>query len=393
MAPDDTDSARVIGRFLRRVDRMPPFALLECVRLEAATEIADARIDLLVADYSATSFERLGGSEVGESGEALMIDDSLAGRAYIQQEIAIDEQGDTSVVYLPVSAQGERMGVMEVVLEGHADEARLGYLRDIALAVAYTAAVSERHTDLFARLRRRRNLDLAAELQWQLLPALTQESPRFKLAGWLEPAYEVAGDNFDFSVDAGRLTLSVVDGVGHGVMSGLLTSLAVTALRNERRHGNGLVEQATSADRAVHEHIRTDQFVTGTLMGVDLSTGAATVVNAGHPLIRIVRDGEVRLVEVAPNLPFGIYGNAEYREQPVELHPGDRVVLLSDGVLEAGGPDGGEPFGAQDLDELLLLTRDLSSREMVRRVTIEVGRIQQGRLRDDATVVCLDWLG
>ena len=94
---------------------------------------------------------------------------------------------------------------------------------------------ARRYTDRFEMLRRRRELGLAAEIQWELLPSLAFELPAFSIAGTVEPAYEIGGDNFDYAISAHRLTVSVSDAVGHGIRAALLASLAVTAMRNARR--------------------------------------------------------------------------------------------------------------------------------------------------------------
>ena len=95
--------------------------------------------------------------------------------------------------------------------------------------VAYVIVTARRYTDLFERVRRRRSLELAAEIQWELLPVLAFEGDAFALAGALEPAYTIAGDSFDYSVDVDHVTLVITDGMGHGLRAALLGSLALRA--------------------------------------------------------------------------------------------------------------------------------------------------------------------
>ncbi len=93
---------------------------------------------------------------------------------------------------------------------------------------------------------------LAAEIQRRLLPAAFNcEADQFTLAGCLEPAGEVGGDTFDFSLDRNTLHVSMTDAMGHTVESALLATLVVGALRNARRRGAGLIEQAQSAHEAL----------------------------------------------------------------------------------------------------------------------------------------------
>src|SRR6185436_1888553 len=109
------------------------------------------------------------------------------------------------------------------------------------------------------------------------------EAGQFTLAAWLEPAGDIAGDTFDFSLERDTLHLSMTDAVGHGVEAAMLATLLVGGLRNARRAGFGAAEQARVASIALAEHAHSGEFVTGQLVRVDLDAEEAVVVNAGHP--------------------------------------------------------------------------------------------------------------
>jgi serine phosphatase RsbU (regulator of sigma subunit) len=105
-----------------------------------------------------------------------------------------------------------------------------------------------------------------------------------------------------------------------------------------------------------------------------------------------VRRGRVEPVRLDADLPLGVDAEAVYHVQRLTLEPGDRLVLVSDGVLEAA-PEGGLAYGAHPLDTLLLTRRELAPHEVVRLVVREVIAHRAGDLADDLTVVCLDWHG
>ena len=132
--------------------------------------------------------------------------------------------------------------------------------------------------------------------------------------------------------------------------------------------------------------------MTGQVLRLDVPGGTGAIVNAGHPLPRLVRSGRVEPIGLDADLPLGVDPDAVYRVQRLTLGPGDRLVLLSDGVLEAT-PEGGSAYGASQLHELLLGSRKLAPYEVARLVVQEVIAHRAGDLADDVTVVCLDWRG
>jgi hypothetical protein len=143
--------------------------------------------------------------------------------------------------------------------------------------------VAERDTDVYRQARRIGRLTLAAEMQWELLPGRACARAEFAVGAQLEPAYAVRGDNFDWSSDAHRLTLSIINGMGDGIHASLLTHLAVGAPRNARRAGLPVADQARLADQALYAQHHADQHVSALLLSFDLATGSALAVDAGSP--------------------------------------------------------------------------------------------------------------
>ena len=113
-------------------------------------------------------------------------------------------------------------------------------------------------------------------------------------------------------------------------------------------------------------------------------------MNAGHPQPWRVRDGHAEPLELDAQLPAGMFESTAYRTQTVQLKAADRLVLVTDGVLEAGAP--GPEFGYDRLSGLLLATAHLTPHQCVAEVLHTV-RSYAPRMHDDATVVCLDWRG
>ena len=140
-------------------------------------------------------------------------------------------------LYLPLIVYGERTGVLAVRCRSAPPPPK--DLEAVAASLARALRLADNVTDIYREARRRKRLTIAAELQWELLPGRTCESAEFCLAGQLEPAYTVSGDNFDWSLSEDFLTLSASNGMGNGISAALLTQLTVNSLRNARRSGAG----------------------------------------------------------------------------------------------------------------------------------------------------------
>jgi serine phosphatase RsbU (regulator of sigma subunit) len=256
-----------------------------------------------------------------------------------------------------------------------------------AHALAYVVIANRRFTDLYEWGQRSLPLSLEAEIQHRLLPSsYTLEAGQFTLAGWLEPAGDVGGDTFDFSLERDTLHLSMTDAMGHTLDAALLATVLVGALRNARRRGVGLAEQAGLAHEALASYAKDNEFVTGQLVRIDLPTSTARIVNAGHPAPIRVRDGRTEQIALESDLPFSAATSKTFRVQELSLRAGDRLVFLTDGILERGA-------AAIDPASILTESRHLHPREAVQDLTRHVVEACGGELRDDATVLCLDWHG
>ena len=200
------------------------------------------------------------------------------------------------VVLAPVTERGEALGLLQLTLPVEPDPAVLSQIARIAHMLSFVVIANRRHTDLFEWGQRSTPFTLSAEIQRRLLPAaFTCEAGAFTLSAWLEPAATIGGDTFDYSLARDVLHLSVTDAMGHGVASALTATLCVGSLRNTRRLGGALVEQAAAANLALFEHaadIATEAFATGLLGRLDLRTGTLALVNAGHVSPYLCRAGD-----------------------------------------------------------------------------------------------------
>ena len=312
---------------------------------------------------------------------------SLPGRALASQSVLQEDGAGGTRVFAPVTNRGEAIGVLELVLDDAPDERVQAEVALAAHALAYVVIANRRFTDLFEWGQRSVPLSLAAEIQHRLLPgAYTCEAGQFTLAGWLEPAGNVGGDTFDFAVERGMLHFSMTDAMGHEVAAALLATLMIGGLRNARRAGVGLAEQTRLASDGLVDNASQGGFVTGQVVRIDLSTGTAAIVNAGHPLPLRLRDGRVERVQLEVDPPFGTVRGHEFRVQQLPLEPGDRLLFFTDGMLERNTT-------SVDVEDMVATGAHLHPREAVQHLTQAIFEATGGELNDDATALCLDWHG
>jgi serine phosphatase RsbU (regulator of sigma subunit) len=385
----------VLGELIRELDTAAPYDLVDVCEEWLGRWLGARWSTLLLADYSQTVLEPVPGRGAGApSGGRYAVRDGAAGASYREQRVVREPDGGGAghdlMLCVPVTIRTECLGVLVVGLPAQTEDSVADVLVDVATVLAHVLAGARRYTDRFEALRRRKDLGLAAEIQWELLPVLAYELPVFSIAGALEPTYEIGGDTFDYAVSASRLTISITDAVGHGLRAALLGSLAVAAMRNTRRGGGEILAQAAAANQHLHEQFPGPSFVTGQLLEIDVFEGSALVINAGHPTPLLLRDGAVVPVPLVPDLPFGLYGDTVYRTQRFTLRHGDRLLLTTDGITEAHFA-GGSAFGVDRVAELLTAQAHHSPTEFVRQLTAAVLEFRNGELSDDATAVCLDW--
>ncbi|WP_127504336.1 PP2C family protein-serine/threonine phosphatase [Actinoplanes solisilvae] len=369
-----------VGSFLRAA---PPDRLPEVVDRHLRAWFPVDSVELLLSDLTMSALWPVLDPESPVGGP-------LEQRCFGSQQPVVDS-GQNRVL-LPLTTWGDRLGVLRVTLTGAATNDLVTELTTVADELAVALRAADRNTDRYRQVVRRQRLTMAAELQWELLPGRSLGGDRFRLAGQLEPAYAMYGDHYDWSVSDDRLTLTVLNGHGDGIEAALLTTVAVNAMRNARRSGAGIVEQAELASDAIYSRYGGSAHVATLLFEIDLADGTVETVDAGSPRALIARDGDVRLVHLEQQLPLGMFGDSRYETQKIQLEQGDRLLVVSDGV-HAAAPGGRAPYGDSGLLSALRRTRLQPPTEAVGTVMRALRDYHAGAdQQDDAVIVCLDWL-
>jgi serine phosphatase RsbU (regulator of sigma subunit) len=330
--------------------------------------------------------------EGGPPFEEVAIDRTLAGRCYRAMKVldTADEAGKRTV-WVPVVDGTERLGVLQFVFAGAGHDDREQILAFSGL-VAELVMTKQAYGDFFERARRRKTMSVGAELAWQLLPPLTFGTEGLVIAASCVPTADLGGDAFDYGVDPRHARVAIFDAMGHGLDAGLLATTAVAAYRNSRRKQLDLPGTAAHVDDTIQAHFDANRFVTGILTSLDIAAGRISWCVAGHPPPLLLRQGRiVKNLARDSGLPFGVGpASAVFVEQ---LEPGDRLLLYTDGVTEARTTSG-EFFGLDQLVDLVSRTASHDPPpETMRRLMHAIEDHNDGPMRDDATVVMIEWRG
>ena len=326
------------------------------------------------------------------------IEGTLAGRSFtdVRQHTGTTSN-DRRAVWTPVVDGSERLGVLllDFAADVEVDDELRAACRDVADLVAELVVTRSLYGDAVERARRRTPMTIPAEMQWRLLPPLTLTTRRVAIAGGLAPTAEVAGDSFDYALNGDIAHVAIFDAMGHGMEAALLAAVAISTLRNSRRGGLDLSGTVRRVDTEIAAQFGPDKFLTGIIGELNLVTGCWSWSSCGHPPALLLRGGRVvKTLDTVIGAPLGLGLLSEHPEIGEErLQPGDRLLLYTDGVVEARDQVG-EFFGTERLVEFT--TRQAAAgrpaAETLRRLNHTILRHQQGKLQDDATTVLIEWL-
>lgn len=344
--------------------------------------VPDLRQELLIALTS-----------TGQGGEVLSVDAGLAGRSYRHVELIASDRGRAGHhFWIPLLDGTERVGVLGAAAAAN-DVVTVERLRALASLLAVLIVSKRPHSDSYARLVRTKPMSVAADVVWPLMPPLSFATEGLVVTAVLEPAYEIGGDAVDYAVAGDTVHLSIFDAMGHDQAAGLTVALATGTYRNSRRQGMTLVETSMAIDTAIGAQFDRCRFATGILADLDAKTGLVSWVNRGHPPPLLIRQSRwLKELPCTPTPPMGFQFPVPPVQCQHQLQPGDRLLLYTDGVVEARDP-AGHQFGLRRFTDFIIRREadGLSAPETLRRLMHTVMAYQDGRLQDDASVLLVEW--
>jgi len=325
-AIDELVATDAIGIFL--VDRESGMIRLETVRGYDLGRVEDLTIEL---DRGILGW-------VAREGRGLIVPDVAKDPRYVQARAST-----RSEMAAPLTYEGEVIGVFNLESDrpGAFDEHDLELLGTFSNQAAISIAHARLHAEASQKRRLEEQLEVARSIQESLLPGRAPEIPGHVLAGRNIPSWAVGGDYFDFlPLREGRWAIVVADVSGHGIPAGLIMAGFRSEVRAELRRHEEPREVLGHVNRVLAQELDPDHFVTAFLGVYAPASGTLVYSSAGHePGLLVRRDGKVEMLSEG-GLLLGVFPDATYGHAMVNLAPGDRLLLYTDGLSDAGDPWG-----------------------------------------------------
>lgn len=243
-----------------------------------------------------------------------------------------------------------------------------------------------------------RELEIASTIQRNLLQRTLPHTPEVALVPLQRQANLVGGDWYDVQMSGRTLTVVIGDASGKGIGAALMAAVGLSVLRAEHRLGVGPKKVVERANEALREATDVDAFTTLLYANLDLDSGEVTWLNMGHPSPLILRRSEGEpgprgyYLEGPRNRVLGWFDDPGFAETVINLQPGDRVVLFTDGFIEAKSTEG-EVFGEHRFAETVMKLSPLGLDAIAEGVVADVERFAAGKLDDDLTMLIVEFHG
>ena len=279
-----------------------------------------------------------------------------------------------SEMVAPIISNDEVIGVFDL----ESDELN-AYSKDdlevLLLLASQVAIIIEKvmlHEQLIEKKRLQGQLEVARQVQLELLPARDPELPGYDISAYNFPTEEVSGDYYDWvRIYDDEIAIVIADVAGKGVPAAILMAFLRASLRATTNVGYATNISMSKVNHLLYESIERNQFVTAFHAVLDASTSTLSYSNAGHnPPLLINAKGEARFIEHGEQ-PLGMFPATRYHRYHLLMEPGDVLVLYTDGVTEASTPAGVE-FGRDRLAQAVRDHYEQPAREMIASLQMAV---------------------
>lgn len=370
------DLQEVLNLVMETLDSLIPYDaagifVLRCVNNRALTPGDDP------CEFQAEAVRGYDIAELSELhlklGEGFIGQVALSGEPIIcpdvrNEPIYINARDKTrSEMVAPIISNDEVIGVFDLEsdeLNAYSDD-DLQILMMLASQVAIIIEKVMLHEQLIEKQRLEGQLEVARQVQLELLPARDPQLPNYDISAYNYPTEEVSGDYYDWvRIYEDQIGLVIADVSGKGVPAALLMAFLRASLRAATHIGYAPHISMAKVNYLLWESIERNQFVTAFYGILDATNRSLSYSNAGHnPALLLNTEGDIRFLERG-GLPLGMFKETRYHEYYLTLQPGEILVLYTDGVTEAMN-ERGEEFGRDRLARSVKTAAHLSARDLI----------------------------
>src|SRR5215510_5776942 len=313
-------------------------------------------------------------------GEGFIGSVALSGEPIISHDVRQDpvyvnaRDRTRSEMVAPIISNDEVIGVFDLEsdeLNAYSDT-DLEVLTLLASQVAIIIEKVELHEQLIEKKRLQGQLEVARQVQLELLPANDPLLPGFDISAYNFTTEEVSGDYYDWvRIYEDQIGLVIADVAGKGVPASLLMAFLRASLRGATHIGYATHISMAKVNYLLWESIERNQFVTAFYGILDAQKGTLAYSNAGHnPPLLLNAAGKTKFIEKGEQ-PLGMFRDTRYHEYYLAFEPGDVLVLYTDGATEATNPSG-EEFGQERLAQAVEKAYDRPARELIASLQMEI---------------------
>ena len=279
-----------------------------------------------------------------------------------------------SEMVAPIISNDEVIGVFDLESDqfnAYSDD-DLEVLMMLASQVAIIIEKVMLHEQLVEKKRLEGQLEVARQVQLELLPAQDPQLPGYDISAYNFPTEEVSGDYYDWvPIYDDQIGIVIADVSGKGVPAAILMAFLRASLRAATHIGYATHISMAKVNFLLWESIESNQFVTAFYGILDAQKGTLAYSNAGHnPPLLVNAEGKGKYIDRGEQ-PLGMFRETRYHEYHLEFEPGDVLVLYTDGATEASSPSG-EEFGRERLAEAVKRAYDRPAREMIASLQMEI---------------------
>ncbi len=326
-------------------------------------------------------------------GEGFLGTVAQSGKAIISHDVSKDNryfparEQTRSEMVAPIVSNDKVIGVFDLEsdsLDAYSDD-DLAVLQLLTSQVAIIIEKVRLHEQVVEKKRLQAQLEIARQVQLELLPSNDPQIDNFDVSAYIFPAEEVSGDYYDWvKVFDDQISVVVADAVGKGIPAALLMSFLRACLRACVQIGYAPNIAFAKVGKLLHESIEDNKFITAIYGILDYTNRTFVFSNAGHnPPLLIKPDGEYRFVEYG-DVPLGMFDDVHYHQHFIRFEEDQVLVIYTDGITESTNPTG-EEYGQERLAKRVLdgLHLKLAAKQLIDHVRKGVADFTERKFLDD----------